>query len=200
MNCGFKLDSRFITALVLAVLTTVTASAGSNSLKDSSLSGWYGITFEAFSKKHPPHKHCQKNNENGGGFVRCILHQQKVEGLSGWKADFLFFKGALIELQLTRPTDTPATYDTLKGKLSKSLWQPVASEISDPAVNVHDAKIMRGTERTSWTYRETTWKQELANKKHRQTVLSESIDFPKGGERSTKPTGVYIRVKNYNPN
>lgn len=200
MNYGFTLGSRLITALALAALTTVTASAGSNSPKDGSLGGWYGITFDAFSKKYPPHKHCQKSNENGEGFVRCFLDQQKVEGTSGWKADFLFFKGALIELQLTRPTDEPATYDTLKAKLSKSLWQPVASEINDPAVNVRDAKILRSSEATSWTYRDTTWKQELANKKHREVVLSESIESPKNGEKSTKPTGVIIRVKYYNLN
>lgn len=185
--------------LALAALTTITASAGSNSPKDGSLSGWYGITFEAFSKQYPPHKHCQKNNENGNGFVRCLLDQQKVEGLSGWKADFLFFKGALIELQLTRPTDTPTTYDTLKDKLSKSLWQPVASEINDPAVNVRDAKILRGSEAASWTYRETTWRLDMANKKHREVVLTESIEFPKDGAKSTRPTSVSIRVKNYKP-
>ncbi|HEY9826497.1 MAG TPA: hypothetical protein V6D19_13720 [Stenomitos sp.] len=199
MNNGFNLGGRLITALVLAALTTVTAAAGSNSPKKGSLGDWYGITWESFSKKHPPHKHCQKNNENGEGFVRCFLDQKKVEGTSGWKADFLFFKGALIELQLTRPTDEPATYDTLKAKLSKSLWQPVASEINDPTLNVRDAKILRGTETTSWTYRDTTWKQEQANKKHREIRLTESIEFPTNGAKpSKKPTSVSILIKNHN--
>jgi hypothetical protein len=49
-------------------------------------------------------------------------------------------------------------------------------------------------------YRETTWKQELANKKHREVVLSGSIEFPKGGSKFTTPTGVMIRAKNYKPN
>ena len=194
MKHSFNLGSRLITALVLATLTTVSAAAGSNSPKKGSLGDWYGITWESFSKKYPPHKHCQKNNENGVGFVRCFLSQQNVESLSGWKADFLFFNSLLIELQLTRPTDTPDTYDSLKDKLSTSLWQPIASEINDPTVNVRDAKILRGSEASSWTYRETTWKQELYNKKHREVVLRESIEFPRNGAKSTKPQAVTIRV------
>ena len=100
----------------------------------------------------------------------------------------------LVELQLTRATDTPATYDRLKDKLSKTLWQPVTAEINDPNVNVRDAKILRGSEASSWTYRETTWQQELYNKKHRKVVLSESIEFPRNGANSTKPQSVTIRV------
>jgi hypothetical protein len=183
--------------LALTLLTSAATASKNIALNEVQLSNFYSTTWATFAKNHPPHKHCQGNSEKTDGFIRCFLDEQKIEGISGWKAEFLFFNGALIELQLTRPTDTPATYDNLKDRLTKTLWQPIASEINDPNVNVRDAKINRGSEATSWTYRETRWKQEFSGNKHREVMLNESISFPRDGSRSTKPQALSIRVKNY---